>query len=692
MSASLVRAFACAASLVVVPSIVFAQDPKADSATSLATVTVIGTKSDLAEAKSKMRTVPGSVAFIEPAEIRSSRQTNLKEVLRFTPGVFIQPRFGAADESQISVRGSGLRNNFHARGINLLVNGMPYRNADGFTDFESLELLTTEAVEVYKGANALRYGGSTLGGAVNLTTKTGYTAAPVAAYAQVGSFGFYKAQVESGGESNGLDYYASYARTALDGYRDWSSQERDRINLHAGYRFSSAVDARTFYFFARVSEELPGSVNAETLRRAPSTAAPQNVANRWGRDYDLHHVGLQLRAQLDESQRIEVSPYLQYRDIDHPIFEVISQISRDVGVEARYENSASLFGRDNRLTVGFQLAGERMDNRQYRNMQGKHGDLTKNQKDRVSTAAAYFENAFGITDKLTAVLGARGETTTRTTLDSFLANGDQSDKRSFKPLTPRAGVLYDFASGSQVFGNVSRTYEPPLLLELNSLAVPGFIELDGQSAWQLEIGTRGSRGGLAWDLAAYDIELDNEILNIQVRPFPGAPFTVGTYRNADRTRHSGLEAGASWRAPGGIFLRGDLKDHVQLRTAYTYSRFTFVKDSVFAGNDLPGAPPHHGLFEVKYWNPAGFSIAPSIEIVPQSYFVNSENTARNDAWNSISVRAEWVSPRSGLSVFGGASNLTNRRYSASVQVDNAAGNYFEPADPRAFYFGVRWAR
>ena len=40
-------------------------------------------------------------------------------------------RFGAADETQFSIRGSGLRNNFHLRGVNILVNSMPYRLADG---------------------------------------------------------------------------------------------------------------------------------------------------------------------------------------------------------------------------------------------------------------------------------------------------------------------------------------------------------------------------------------------------------------------------------------------------------------------------------------------------------------------------------------------------------------------------------
>jgi outer membrane receptor for Fe3+-dicitrate len=253
----------------------------ADKVATLAGVTVIGTKSDLAETRQLLTEIPGAVAMVDAAQIRETRQANLKDVLQFVPGVYIQPRFGAADESQISIRGSGLRDNFHARGVNLLVNGMPYRNADGFTDFESLEMLTTEAIEVYKGGNALRYGGSTLGGAINLDTKTGYSASPVALFGEGGSFGFYKSQLESGDSRGSSDYYASYTRTFMDGYRRWSAQQRDRVNLHGGYRFSPNTDARVFYFFAHVKEQLPGSLTRATFENDPRAADPVNVAGRW---------------------------------------------------------------------------------------------------------------------------------------------------------------------------------------------------------------------------------------------------------------------------------------------------------------------------------------------------------------------------------------------------------------------------
>jgi iron complex outermembrane recepter protein len=652
------------------------------AATELAELTVIGTPEDRDERRTRLERVPGSVALVQSAQLRETRQANLKDALGLVPGVYVQPRFGAADESQISIRGSGLRNNFHARGVNLLVNGMPYRNADGFTDFESLELLTTESIEVYKGANALRYGGSTLGGAINLETRTGYSAPRLSLTTEGGSFGFLKSQIASGGTAGGLDWYGSIARTTLDGYRDWAQQGRTRFNAHLGYVLAPATDLRAFYFFARVSEQLPGALAAGELGTDPTAADPENRAGHWGRNYDLHHLGIQLRSQLGDHQRLEISPYAQYRDIDHPIFQVIDQESRDWGAEVRYENSADLFGRKNRLTLGLQPAWLDMDNRQFENLAGKHGELRKNQNDRAVNLALYGENAFGVTPRLTAVLGARLDHSIRKSRDFYLADGDQTDHRVFDALLPRLGVLYELPSvGGRLYANVSRSSEPPLLLELNSLSVPGFIDLRAQRAWQMELGIRGAARGVRWDVAAYDAELDDEILNQNVRPFPGAPFTVPTYRNAPRTRHAGLETGVEVDLPVGV-----------ARLAYTFARYRFVSDSLYDGNEIPGAPRHHLAAQLRLEHRSGLALTPSVEWVPSGYFVNSANTERNAGWATLGLRAEYTVAPIGLTAFVAGQNLTDERYAASVQVDNAAGRSFEPADGRSFYAGFQWSR
>jgi len=134
---------------------------------------------------------PGGVALISSQEIKETRATALQDVLDFVPGVMIRPRFGnVADESQISIRGSGLRNNYHLRGLTLLLDGFPLNNADGFGDFEAAELLATKRVEVYKGANALRFGVNSLGGAINLVTRMGEDNRPFELRSEGGSFGY----------------------------------------------------------------------------------------------------------------------------------------------------------------------------------------------------------------------------------------------------------------------------------------------------------------------------------------------------------------------------------------------------------------------------------------------------------------------------------------------------------------------
>ena len=169
-------------------------------------------------------------------------------------------------------------------------------------------------------------------------------------------------------------------------------------------------------------------------------------------------------------------------------------------------------------------------------------------------------------------------------------------------MTPRVGLLYALAGGGR------RTVEPPLLLELTSYGnAGGFADLAAQDAWQYEVGARGQRLGLGWELSVYDVELRNEIVNRNVQPYPSAPFTVPTYRNAPRTRHAGIEAGLAYVVPGALFVRGDAADRLTLRGAYTLGRYTYVRDAQYAGHDIPGAPRHYVTAEARYEHPSAYA-------------------------------------------------------------------------------------
>jgi len=330
-----------------------------------------------------------------------------------------------------------------------------------------------------------------------------------------------------------------------------------------------------------------------------------------------------------------------------------------------------------------------MDNRRYANVGGERGDLAKRQDDEADGLAAYVENSLRITDGVTAIAGLRYERQRRATTDLFLSDGNQSDDITFEAWLPRLGVVIDASPAVQIYANASRSYEPPLIAELNSFSVPGFIDLEAQDAWQFELGTRGRHGGFRWDVAVYRADLRNEILNLNVPPFPGAPFTVPTYRNAERTRHVGLEAGAGYAGTASLFSDGDI---VTLEGSLTFNRFSYVRDDLYEGNRIPGLPDAVFSGAIRYAHPAGFSLSPTVEFVPGDYYVDSQNTLENKGWTVFGVRAEYAFPRNGLTVFAALENLTDQRYSASVQIDNAVGQFYEPSDGRSFYAGFRWSR
>jgi iron complex outermembrane receptor protein len=650
------------------------------------------------EASEELSRVPGGTATVDQKAIEQTRGANLRDVLDFVPGVMIRPRFGAADESQLSIRGSGLRNNFHLRGINVLIDGFIYGQADGFSDFEALELWTTKRIEVYKGANALQYGGYTLGGAINLVSKTGYDEGLVALRSEAGSFGFLKNYIGTGQVYGPFDIYAAFADTELDGYRDHSEQVRRRAFATFGYMFPGGTTIRLDLGYTHSEEELPGALTLQEFLTNPRQQDPTVARFRQERNYDYGRGGLTLRTPLGQTQILEWKTQLDYQDLDHPLsFAVIDQTTYNWGTELRYAVTAPLFSHGNRFIAGLQYFSTRQIDVNLQNLSGHRGAKTKDQFNVSTNVGAYAEDQFDIVPTFTAVVGGRAQYATREVRDRFLSDGNQSDSVDFFSFAPKFGFLWRVAPTIQVFGNASKSYEPPLILELTA---PGQIggnlsQLDAQKAWQFEVGTRGTLDNrVTWDVALYDIELWDEITNVNVQPFPGAPFTIPRFNNIDRSRHSGVEFGASAvlvRDAAKSMGLGDMGDTLATRVAYTYSRFVYVDDPVFNNNYIPGAPQHFIRGELRYDHSSGFWIAPSVEWVPVGYFVNSANTVKTPSYALGNVTMGFdLKPPINLSVFFEARNLANTNYVSSVVVDNANARYFEPGDGRAFYGGVSW--
>lgn len=631
------------------------------------------------DAEIEIKRVPGATALVPRREIQQTLANNIKDVLYFTPGVLAQPRFGS-DEMQISIRGSGLRNNYHLRGLNIFINNLPYGDADGFSDFESLEFLTADRVEVYKGANALRFGGNAAGGAVNLVTETGETAFPLEIRVQGGSYGAFKGYVSSGGTRGRFGYFVGASDAELDGYREHSGQGRRRLFGNFTFKPDEKTDVHADVVFANFAEYYPGALNFSELRNDPRQAVSEYVTNNWSRFANYYRGAIGAKRRFGARHEISFSGSVQYRDLIHPIFQWLDQDTRTFSGEFRYAYA----GVKNRFVAGFAPQLTTREERRLENVAGVRGDLAARSNQLATNYGFYFENQFDLAARLTLVAGGRIDYAKRRYDDLYLSDGDQTDRRYYKVFSPKVGFVYRATENAAVFANVSRSYEPPLLSELASYGAPGFLPLKAQDTWQTEIGARGKvfDRRLNYEIAFFNWAVKNEIINQNLVPFPGAPFTIPSYRSVPETRHTGFELATDAVLAKNFFVRNGI---LSWRAAYTFSNFKFTEDANFDGRFIPGQPKHIVRSELRYDHPKNIWISPNVDWSPDAYFVDSANIFRNDSYAVFNFKAGFDRPKYG--VFFEANNLFDRIYSASVVVDDAARRFYEPANGRSAYIG-----
>lgn len=652
------------------------------------------------EALIQLDRTPGAVAQVTVEHIRKRRAVNLSDVLDFVPGVTVGARRGAAQDDQISIRGSGLESKYETWGINLLEDGFPLNQADGLANTQPIDPDFLKRIEIYKGASALRFGGNTLGGAINLVTKTGYDVPALEARSEFGSYGFVKNYLGTGHVSGHWDSYLGLSDTELGGFRDHSIQAQRRMFATVGYTDTETAIVRLDATYLSDSEDLPGELTRDQLLTDPTQADPSYVASRAARKYDFLRTGLTMAKPLGEDQMLEA--YLQFfwHDYENPLpYAVVEGSTYNWNAEVRYVRAAPILGHGNHLTIGIQYGNTLWKDLNYVNQTGDTGAALRNQWDRALAIGAYGEDDFDITRQFSLVLGGRVDYARRS-VSGFAAQTD------FAPtgvadfvsgLSPKLGFVYRLGTKTQLFGNISRAYQPPILKqeEAPNESVRSVDTLRAERGWQFETGARGSWKELVhWNVAAYDYEIHNEILNFNRIPYPGAKFVVPSYINVPRTRHVGVEFG------GSVTLLRDVArslglpapaDKLTVRTAYTWSHFRFLDNPLYGDNQIPGLAPEHWIHaEVTYSSEGGYWIQPYVYTVPAGYAVNSPNTAYAPSYALVGVRAGYDYPTWHCRFFFDARNLTDAFWASTVAPDAANLRFFDPGDGRSFYGGVSW--
>lgn len=681
-----------------------AQAPPEGSATTLDEISVAGepgpgrrgtggslTVPGVAAQEAAVKSTVGSVAFVDAAAYQNTYANTVRDVLKDVPGVFVQTRYG--QEMRLSIRGSGIARGFHVRGIELLQDGIPLNLADGSGDFYQIDPLALRSVEVFKGGNALSFGATTLGGAVNFVTPTAYTAlAPNILRFEAGSFNTFRESFQFSRISGPADFLISGTLTNSDGFRTHETQRTQNFNANLGHRIAPGIETRFYVGSYTTDQKLPGTLNLDTALTNPTRASDSAILGNQSRKVQAERIANRTSFELDVG-RLDIDSWAIHKNLYHPIFQVIDQDGWTYGVSPHWSGTFDVAGYRNDLLLGLRAFAGINDARQYQNVAGLRGAQTLRAVQSASNYEAYAENRFWFLPDMALMTGAKAFSSNRTFSNKggFPQNPDpRFADVTYEGVNPKVGLLWQPLPNVQVFADATRSRDVPDFSDLAQTNPAGttFVPLRAQRAWTYEAGTRGRIDRLAWDVTLYRAELRDELINFSVNPGLGIP--AATF-NAPRSVHQGVEAAVSLDLNRDLTGIGDTLVATQI---WTHNDFRFVNDPQFRNNRIAGIPQDVLRTVVRYAHPSGFYLAPSVDWVPHGAFADHANTFAAPGYALFNVQTG-IDFANGVSLFVDARNLTDARYISDISVVNDATKAlnlpFGPPGPTglaAFYPGV----
>jgi iron complex outermembrane receptor protein len=644
--------------------------------------------------------LPFSVTVQTPDSLRpGQRHLALDETLLLIPGLAVSNRNNPSQDPRISIRGFGARSAFGVRGIRVLRDGIPLTLPDGQTPVDYLDLESVGRVEVMRGSTSSLYGNAG-GGVIDLRTSAP-APFPITATARMskGAFGSQRWVAKAEGESNGFGYQGNVARTESEGYRDYS---RQRMNNGFG-RLSYDNEGNSFGVeWLGVNTPLaqnPGALTRAQFETDSRMADPLSIARKARKGVTQSQLGITARHYASAAE-LEGSAYAGTRHLDNPLtFGIVDVGRRIAGGNVRATVPISVFGADNRITLGSELQLQNDLRLNFANCNNipplttptascpditqERGSVTLNQREKVSSIGSYLRDEIQLGDIFAFTAGARADAV-RFRLEDMLitaSNPDDSGERLLRAVSPMAGILAHLSDSHSAYFNVSTAFETPTATELgNQPSGAGGInrDLKPQRSLTYEVGLKGvSEVGLQYSTALFATSVHDELIPFDVPASPGRRF----YRNAGRTSRRGIELGLNY----------DLS-MLQFGAAYTYANYRFVDFAVgtaqFAGNKIPGIPAQTLQASATLRTPVASLVTEAN--FADKMFVDDPNSESAPGYGIVNARLVSVAlwRGSGAEISVGAQNLFDRKYVSSVSVNAAGGKFYEPGTQRAVFVGL----
>ncbi len=232
----------------------------------------------------KGRKTPVAVSTIKAAEIQEKLGTReFPEILRNTPSVYTTKAGGGFGDSRINIRG------FNQNNIAVLINGVPVNDMENasvyWSNWAGLSDVTS-AMQVQRGLGSSKLAISSVGGTINVLTKSSELKEGGAVSSTFGNGDYLKVQgsYNTGVMKNGFSASVLLSSTTGNGYVDGTKFEGKNYYIAFGYKPNDKHDIQfTFTGAPQWHDQRTSGITLATYQQYGSVDKPNTRYNSdWG--------------------------------------------------------------------------------------------------------------------------------------------------------------------------------------------------------------------------------------------------------------------------------------------------------------------------------------------------------------------------------------------------------------------------
>ncbi|MEJ2395288.1 MAG: TonB-dependent receptor [Candidatus Thiodiazotropha sp.] len=524
------------------------------------------------------------------------------------------------------------------QGVSVYMDGV--RINEPFGDTVNWSVIPESAIagiNLMSGSNPL-FGLNTLGGALSVRTKNGFTHPGAEAELSGGAFGRWSTTASLGGSRDNLGYFVTGNYFEEDGWRDHSPSESKQLFGNLSWQGEAgSIDLTLSLSDSHLigNGPLPMDLleeNRETIFTRPDITDQEasllrlggqrtvgenvilegtlfyrnsKIDSLNGDDSDFEACADPLNAGFvcaedDGAEEIALdqngNPIADTDAVDGATVNRSATDQDTLGFTLQSAILQPLAGRENQLIVGVAAdhsevdfsssteLGSLDDSRQALGSGIFVEESFTEVETETNNLSFYLTDTWSVSERLALTLSGRWNRTEIELRDQIgtALNGDHR----FSRFNPAAGLTYDLTPGINLYGGYSESNRAPTAMELtcadpddpcrlpNAFLSDPPLEQVVAKTW--EAGLRGSRPGLSWHLGLFQTINRDDILFISA----GALTNEGYFDNVGETRRRGIE----------LSLSGSLiDDRLDWFVNYTRLQATFEENFNIASPNNPYA-------------------------------------------------------------------------------------------------------